>query len=321
MVAQRYGKSIYYLSPDDYYGYLDEVNTEVVSELVASLASLLGKDNLYANEIIADTLVNMAESINDPVVANRAITALLPFVGHKNATVRQSVVDSLAVAAAKIDDPELANKVVIRLLPLLRDEDNDIQKSAAECLGHVIDVVGNPQVAANVSEALKALLKDHNSDVRSSASSASAHARSWLDAQLLLSQLQNPADYQERKIAISALFLVALRDPAQLRAIKEELELLYNAPEPFIRIAAAQTLEMLNIAALVHDVIEGSTSLSKVKLYLREMAPDSFDSSYYYDPYSSQLSLHPSASDHVKFAVGEALAKLDQFEQAQKKDK
>ena len=108
-----------------------------------------------------------------------------------------------------------------------------------------------------------------------------------------------------------------LRDPTQFAPIKEELESLSNAQEPYVRIAAAKTLEMLRVAALTHDAIEDTSKLSGVQSYLKEIAPDIPYLYSYSSPYGPPSSgLRPSASGHIQFAVGAALAKLEEIRSA-----
>jgi len=59
-----------------------------------------------------------------------------------------------------------------------------------------------------------------------------------------------------------------------------------------------------------------ATSLREVETYITEMAPSTYSQNY-----GPLQALQPTASDHILFAVQEALSRLDTFEYQHKEDK
>jgi len=88
-------------------------------------------------------------------------------------------------------------------------------------------------------------------------------------SEMLFSRLTNPLDSQERMIAERALFLVALRNSPSLMPMRERLERLAVSREPHVRIAANETLAMLEIAERAHTATQDSEREDRARRTLR----------------------------------------------------
>ena len=161
---------------------------------------------------------------------------------------------------------------------VLTDEKSSVRSSAASALAQV--GAANPEVVPQLAKALVRLLDDEDSDVRSSA----AYILGQLMAinpevttpHTLFMFLTTPLDSQDRVFACRAIFFIALRDQSRQKPIQDELKSLADRPEPHVRIAANQTLEMLYIADLAHTAASDAKQRDEITSKLQSFVDVTF---------------------------------------------
>jgi len=184
-----------------------------------------------------------------------------------------------ALGRVGMASPAVAPRAAEALAGLLTDEASSVRFGAACALREM--GMTNPEIAPQAAEALLGLLADEESGVCSRAADAlamiyAAQVSQRGVAEPLFVHLTNPLNSHDRRVASRALFLVTLRDPSRQKPIQDELKSLADRPEPHVRIAANQTLEMLYIADLAHTAASDAKQRDEITSKLQSFVDVTF---------------------------------------------
>jgi HEAT repeat protein len=151
--------------------------------------------------------------------------------------------------------PELFTPDIVQSLAArLTDEDLSVRSSVASALAELAQ--GNPaSFTPEIIQSLFTLLADENPVVRSSAAPAlgSLTQKRPEVLQTLFLLLKNGKDSNGRNGASEGLFMASLKGADQKELIVHELEKLAKSPQPYLRAAASQALEMIAIGDFVKE--------------------------------------------------------------------
>jgi len=196
--------------------------------------------------------------------------------------------------------PEFFTAEIVQSLTVrLTDEDSGVRYSAALSLEELAQ--RNPvPFTPEITQSLFALLTNEDSIVRSSAAPAlGGLAQSQPEIlQTLFILLKNGGDSNGRNGASEALFVAAFRGISQKNYVEDELEKLAKSPQPYLRAAASQTLEMIAIGDLIDEARDHPDQIEDVKSKLNDL--ESLDES-----------LH---EEHLQFAAQFVLNEIGKIE-------
>jgi HEAT repeat protein len=243
-------------------------DAEITPQMVEALQPMLTDDDREMRYRIAAIL---AQSENVPTeTIPPVIEALRPRLTDEDSGLRNGAIWKLETVGAT--HPEFTAQVVELLRPMVADEEIYVRDTTVRALGYLADT--RPEIAPQVIEALRPALADEHREIRDNATSIlvqtwTAQVQESGEITSTLSSLVNPLDSQERLLAGRVLFLLALREPWRAKEIRPRLQELNRLSAPHLRLAANQTLQMLNLIELAWEAIDHPKKQNEIEAQLR----------------------------------------------------
>jgi HEAT repeat protein len=185
----------------------------------------------------------------------------------------------------------------------LTDEDLGVRSNVASALGELAQR-NSGAFTPEIVQGLITLLQNEDSAAQSGAASVLgilAQEKPEI-IQGLFRLLENDQSSIARNGASEALFVADVKDTRQKDFIEDELEKLVKSPQPHLRAAASQTLEMIVVGGLIHDAHAHPDQLDLIRARLNGLK-------------SLDESLHEK---HLRFAAQIVLDEIDKIRSANK---
>jgi len=221
-------------------------------ETVRSLTTLLADHEPFVRSNAAFTLGQLAEAKPEYFTGEtlRTLMALLKDGGSFVPCSAAFALSKLAQTKPELFTPEIVQSLSARLA----DEDLGLRSNVASALGELAQ--RNPGAfTPDIVQGLIALLGNGDSAVQSGAASVLGMLAQEKPEfiQSLFHLLENDKSSIARNGASEALFVADVKDTYQKDFIEAELGELIRSPQPYLRAAASQTLEMIVVGGLIQD--------------------------------------------------------------------
>ncbi|HLO27566.1 MAG TPA: sister chromatid cohesion protein PDS5 [Anaerolineales bacterium] len=278
-------------------GGLSQTGPELfTSEIVPSLTALLADREASVRSSAALAIGEFAAT-RPEFFTSEIVQALTPLLNDGGSFVPCSAASALRQLAGT--RPEFFTAGTVQSLTArLADEDPGVRSNSASALGELAQT--NPaSFTPETVQALSILLSNEDADVRSGAASALGELTQKKPeiTQALVALLKNGKDSNGRNGASEGLFVAALKDTSQKDFIDAELERLAKSPQPYLRAAASQTLEMIAIGDLLQEPRAHPDRIDDIESRLNDLK-------------SLDESLH---EEHLQFAAQIVLNEIDKI--------